>query len=179
MTRQAATSNNVSSNIHNKYMNQISESNTKQQCKKAENELITDIDPRYSSYPSSLSLFALRLATPVRAMSGSRLRKRMPPTRSGSTALSTMFVPPHHLCLSARPRVRDRRRLSRTARLRSRRLRFSSRSRRPLPRRRSLRSTTTFTLDGSPPVFSRTIQRRWTRASSGWVLTLTLCSATS
>ena len=126
-----------------------------------------------------LSLFALRLATPARAMSGSRLRKHMHPIRSGSTALFTMFVPPHRPCLSARPRVRDRRRPSRTARLRSRLLRFSSRSRPPPPRRRSLRSTTTFIPDGNLQACSQTIQRRWTLASSGWGLTLTLCSDTS
>ena len=62
-------------------MNQISDSNTKQQCKKAENELITDIDPRYSSYPSSLSLFALRST----ALSSS-VRQFHPSTSSSSSS---------------------------------------------------------------------------------------------
>ena len=53
-----------------------------------------------------LSLFALRFATLVRAMSGDRLLKRLPPIESGNTALSTMFVPLPGLCL-VRARARS------------------------------------------------------------------------
>ena len=53
-----------------------------------------------------LSLFNLRFATLVRAMSGNSLLKRLPPIESGNTALSTMFVPLPGLCL-VRARARS------------------------------------------------------------------------
>ena len=55
-----------------------------------------------------LSLFALRFTTLVRAMSSIRLLRPLPQTKSSSTALSTMFVPPPGLCLHAQPRVLPR-----------------------------------------------------------------------
>ena len=83
---------------------------------------LSDLRPTLSSTMNltthaPLSLFALRFTTLVRVTSSNHLLRPLPQTKSSSTALSTMFVPPPGLCLYAQPRARVRPRLSRTARL--------------------------------------------------------------